>query len=152
MSLDTAQVKAISGETHKPNGSLGRPEVGLERVHSVHIEIVPHSTQRYDTVGDWFFRGDQLVIKVSRFEDARATLAIAVHELVEALLCTQVGVTPESVDAFDMGMGADCEDPGMHPSAPYHMQHIYAISVERRLVQTLGLPWEVYNEMVPQPH
>jgi hypothetical protein len=127
------------------------PARGLGRFQRVSIEIVPHEGQRYSTVGDWYVEGSTLVIKVSDFEDPRVRWAIGVHELIEALQCMQDGVTQEQVDEWDMGAGADCEDPGMHPSAPYHRQHVYATSVERRLITSLGLSWETYNRLVNQP-
>lgn len=99
-------------------------------------------------MGDWFFDGTVLVVRVSKMSDIRYTIAVAVHELVEAVLCTQNGVTPEAVDAFDMGPGADYDEPGKHPSAPYHKEHIEATSIERKLITRLGVPWDIYDKAV----
>ncbi len=66
------------------------------------IETIPHDQQRYPTVGDWQWTGpDELVVRVSEMGDWRYNAAVAVHELVEVLLCKQDGVTEAAVDAFD---------------------------------------------------
>jgi hypothetical protein len=130
--------------------SVGRP-VSLGDLREVRVVVVPHANQRYDTVGDWFFEEGTLVIKVSSLRDPRATWAVAVHEFIEAILCTNAGITPQMVDAWDLGEGADSNDPGMNWSAPYHKQHLHATSVERRLAETMGLVWEAHNRIVDNP-
>jgi len=73
----------------------------------VTMHTIPHDQQRYDTVGDWHFdmNGD-LIIKVSKMSDPRYETLIAVHELIEAVLCKQAGVSEDAVDAFDMAYEA----------------------------------------------
>jgi hypothetical protein len=53
------------------------------------IETIPHLDQRYKTCGDWFYEGEDLHIKVSDLKDWKKEATIAVHELVEAILCKQ---------------------------------------------------------------
>lgn len=81
------------------------------------IETIPHSEQRYPTVGDWqwtqvkvlgrsgFPADDKLVptlhIKVSEMSDWRHEALVAIHEAVEALLCKYAGITEQEVDDFD---------------------------------------------------
>jgi hypothetical protein len=117
------------------------------------IETVDHKDQRYDTVGDWqtgnpikqaFKHGpddDILFIRVSRMADWRSEALVAVHELVEALLCRQAGITAEVVDAWDMGPGKGPDEPGDDPRAPYHELHKTALALERQLCWELGLKW-----------
>lgn len=121
----------------------------IDRVTGVQIELIDQSAHRYATVGDWTIQDDGvLIIRVTRFEDIRMSWAVAIHELLEALLCTQNGITAEQVDEFDMGQGADYDEPGMHPSAPYHKEHIFATALERKFVNALGLSWEIYDKTV----
>lgn len=116
------------------------------------IEVIPHDQQRYPTVGDWLYtpEGD-LEIKVSALSDWRRESLIAVHELVEVLICKHDGVSQESVDKFDMDYEAnrhpDSEDePGDDPAAPYVKQHCIATGVERILAASLGVNWKEYED------
>lgn len=67
------------------------------------IETIPYDQQRYPTVGDWTFdKEGNLLIRVSGMGDWRKEALVAVHELVEVLICKQRGITQEQVDKFDM--------------------------------------------------
>jgi hypothetical protein len=119
----------------------------ISRSKGIRVEFV--DKQRYDTCGDWFFdKEGVLVIRATNFEDIKMSLAIAFHEFVEATSCIVEGITPEQVDEFDMGQGMDYDEPGRHPSAPYHRQHMCAMALERKYTQVLGLDWEAYNKVV----
>ena len=112
----------------------------------VRLRIVPQSQQRYETEGDWEWEGDALEIRVSREagdEDPRYTTLLFVHELIEAILCREAGVTGAQVDAFDMSYRKSGE-PGDDPAAPYHPQHIAAEAAERALATQLGVNWNEY--------
>ena len=100
----------------------------------VSIETIPHEAQRYATQGDWRFNADQdvLEISVSIMGDWRKEAEVAVHELVEALLCRSRGITTKEVDDFDMTYEGDGE-PGDDPQAPYHREHKIALIAERIL-------------------
>jgi len=69
--------------------------------------------------------------------DRRYELLVALHELVEALLCQQSGVSQERVDAFDKAYEAKRpladkdSEPGDDPAAPYNRQHVIASVTER---------------------
>ena len=85
--------KTYSGKTKKPT------------IEKIVIDIVDHKGQRYDTVGDWFFTDNTLFVKTSRLgndPDNEKALAVAVHEVVEVLLCRSRGITQKQVDRFDM--------------------------------------------------
>lgn len=121
------------------------------------IETIEHTEQRYPTVGDWFYEpGDggaeeTLRIKVSALSNWRLEALIAVHELVEVLLCRHAGVTQEEVDKFDKEFEAkrqpdDEREPGDQPDAPYQREHCLATGVERMLAAELDINWSDYEE------
>jgi hypothetical protein len=129
------------------------------------IETVPHAEQRYDTVGDWYPKRtlefdpatDQaiphevLVVKVSEMKDWKHEALVAMHELVEAILCYDQGIAPTEVDDFDMsGPGAGESDPGDHPNAPYRNAHCFATAVERMLCAAMGVSWAEYERAVEE--
>ena len=123
---------------------------------NVDIKIIPHHKQRYRTCGDWTQEEGDLHIFVSKLPDWRFESLIAVHELVEALICTKQGITQEIVDAFDENYERERDDgfhgpedePGDDPSAPYHFAHSIATGVERILSVALGVRWKSYEEAV----
>jgi len=121
---------------------------------NVSIQTVDHEDQRYDTVGDWRFADDgSLKITVSQLGDARYNALVAVHELVEALLCQHDGVDQDEVDAFDVAFEAarqegNVDEPGMDPRAPYHFQHRIADGIERLLAVELEVDWSHYERAV----
>lgn len=117
---------------------------------NITIKIIPHAEQRYPTVGDWFFNGQDLEIHVSKLSDWRHEMLIAVHELYEALLCEHDGVTQQAVDDFDRKFEAlrpapDDTEPGDDPSAPYRRQHFRATNIERQLADALDVNWREYE-------
>lgn len=111
------------------------------------IEVVPHERQRYPTVGDWQFVGSELHITVSAVSDWRSQALVAVHELVEALLCLAHGVPQELVDEFDMSH-PELDEPGADPRAPYRLQHQSADGIERVLADMMPYSWAVHEQML----
>lgn len=121
---------------------------------NVHVKIIPHSKQRYDTVGDWFYdeKGD-LQIRVSEMSDARYEQLVEIHERIEASLCDDAGVMQEDVDKFDMEFerlrhGNEEGEPGDSVLAPYHRQHRIATGIEMLLAVELGVDWQKYEEAI----
>lgn len=119
----------------------------------VSIEVIDHSDQRYETVGDWIIDDDSLTIRVSDLGDWRYNMAVAVHELVEVLLCKNNGVVQVAVDAFDIKFErdravGDFSEPGDDRSAPYHNEHCFATAVERMLIAAMRLSWMDYDAAV----
>ena len=135
------------------------------------IETIAHSEQRYPTVGDWFFTEDwhrptgtemgpkslwqpmeHLHIRVSSTGDWRHEALVAVHELVEVLLCKHAGVSQEVVDRFNIdfekaraeGLREKGVELGDAPEAPYRTQHCVATGIERILAANLGVNWTDY--------
>lgn len=115
----------------------------------VRLDTIPHVLQRYNTAGDWVYDRavygeDELVISVSEMQNWRYEALIAVHELVEAILCREANVSEKEVDDFDKaweGFG----EPGDSPKAPYYRQHQIATVVERLLAAELGVDWVKYE-------
>jgi hypothetical protein len=128
------------------------------------IETIPHHTQRYPTVGDWYFTKEAtltekggfteevLHIKVSSLSDWRHEFLVILHELIEVGLCKHAGITQEAVDEYDIAFEKDRaagryrkdEEPGNKPNAPYVLQHGVASGVERIVAAELRVPWDAY--------
>lgn len=115
------------------------------------IHTIQHGEQRYNTAGDWYDvikmtvvpHKTVLTVSVSDLGDERYEFLVALHELVEAFLCKQRGITVDSVDNFDIS----CPDnePGNMPDAPYHREHQFATRVERMVAEELGVDWVTYE-------
>lgn len=113
------------------------------------IRTLPHSQQRYDTCGDWFNEAGTLCVMVSQLGNQREELLVAIHELVEAVLCIQKGISVEAVDSWDLEFNGQGE-PGDHPAAPYHRQHQIATIIERLLAMEMGVDWKTYEDHIDQ--
>lgn len=130
------------------------------------INAIPHSSQLYDTSGDWYVAPafweqmgatkDQpahcLYIKVSAELSRKEQWLVAIHELVEAFLCECSSITDEQVDAFDIGWQPHdgFTEPGDDPDSPYFAQHQEATFIERRLALAAGVPWPAYSTHVEE--
>lgn len=117
---------------------------------TITITTVPHNKQRYRTVGDWIFDGfGNLQINVSDTGNGKFNSLIALHELIEALLCrfNNPEITTEMVDDFDMNH-LDLDEPGADRKSPYHWQHRKAEVFEFLLASNLKIDWKEYSEAV----
>lgn len=123
----------------------------------INIQTIPHDDQRYETCGDWWYDDDDVLqIRVSDLGDWRYEALVAVHELVECVLCKHAGVKQEQVDEFDIqyelmrskGYHEPEDEPGDDPKAPYSYQHCVATGVERILATLLGVTWKVYESAI----
>lgn len=115
------------------------------------IETIPHHTQRYETVGDWFWDGETLQIRVSKMSDWKREMAVAEHEMSEALWCLAAGVDPLKVDKFDKDYEAnrkddDFSEPGDSPDAPYFEGHQLGTAVEKQVFAAWN--WAEYDKEV----
>lgn len=120
---------------------------------NVRIDVVPHSSQRYPSVGDWQKIDGVLYIRISDMKNWRYEMLVAVHELVEVLMCWHDGVTEKSVDRFDIAFEkarkpGNHDEPGDDPHAPYSRQHGVATGIERILAVFLGVSWKAYEKKV----
>lgn len=113
----------------------------------VYAEAIPHKSQRYPTVGDWQFLPGGLHVSVSDTHDRMSNLLVALHEVVEAILCEANGVEEKAVDEFDI-KHPELLEPGQDPKAPYHRQHMVAEMVERMVALQAGVNWEEHCKRV----
>jgi hypothetical protein len=132
-------------------------------IRKITVETIPHNSQRYDTVGDWVIVGDTLTLLTSDLGDWRMSMACALHEAAEAMLCLQDGVNEPDISAFDIayedarqhGVAAPCgcvptvdSEPGEDRHAPYRTQHAFADGIERLFANQIGVVWDEYSERV----
>ena len=102
------------------------------------------------TGADWWWddAGDLQVRVASELEDWRERLALAMHEVAEALMCKYNGVTVAQVDEFDSKFKDGNEidvNAGDESDAPYRLEHTYATAIERVLTGVLGVDWKAYD-------
>lgn len=118
------------------------------------IETIPHGEQRYPTIGDWLFdEAGDLQIRVSSMGNWKYEALVAHHELIEALLCKDRGITWEMVDAFDKEFNrrrafAEGGEPGDAPDCPYRKEHFFATTAERTLAEAFDVDWFKYDAAV----
>ena len=127
------------------------------------IDFIDQKDQRYDTLGDWFtyrFENNEELwqIKVTRQRSIRHQLLIAIHELVEMMICVHKGVDAAKVDEFDFRWkprittnGVPIKEPGDDPNAPYYDAHQVATVVERLMAMALDVHWPTYETSLDHP-
>jgi hypothetical protein len=149
--LTTAMFGRGGGEARRGKGAFGS-------LSKILVERIAQEKQRYSTCGDWEFLDDgpngaeTLRVRVSMMHDFRSEVAVALHEAVEALLCRAAGISGAEADRFDIsGPGAQLDDPGNDPRAPYHIQHMWSTIIERMAVKAMGLSWEQHDDYVGSP-
>ena len=121
----------------------------------MHIETIPHESQRYPTVGDyWLDEKGIEQIRVSEMMDWRYEVLVAVHEIVEMALTRQRNIAEEAITEFDIKFEQDKErqlvtgEAGDNVNAPYRKEHFFATSLERLFAAELGVDWFEYDRYV----
>lgn len=119
---------------------------------NITIKTIPHSQQRYDTIGDyWFEENGDLQIRVSDTNNWKYEALVALHEAVEVLLCKDRGIPEPEIMAFDKKFEANRpaddqeSEPGDAPNAPYRKEHRFAENLERLLAAELAVDWNQYD-------
>jgi hypothetical protein len=121
------------------------------------IETIPHSSQRYSTVGDWEFDEDgTLHIKVSDMGNDKYAFLVGIHEAIEAFICKERGIKEQDITNFDIQFEKEREagkhdeeaEPGDSPEAPYREEHFFATSIERLLSEQLRVDWDKYEQTI----
>jgi hypothetical protein len=122
----------------------------MSHIPKIIIKLIGHPNQRMrGEIGDWFYdkEDDTLTIFVSRMDDWRSELGVAVHEAFESAACIAAGIDQTDVDAWDKqfheqnskGEAGDCI------GAPYASQHKSATAIERIVCQQLDLDWRKHE-------
>lgn len=124
----------------------------MNHLPRIDISVVPHRKQRYDTAGDYFKKGGELHIRVSKM-NAEHEFYVALHELIEWYGIEQAGVSIDSIDQFDIEFekkrkAGDLSEPGDDLNAPYYKEHQFATLIERMVVEHFGGDWKKYSEHV----
>jgi hypothetical protein len=115
-------------------------------MREVHVKVIPHDQQRYDTCGDWWWEGEDgetLQVRISDMGNPLYEQCVLMHELTEVLLCKHRSISTEMVDAWDTAYGEG--EPGDDPKAPYHKEHDAGNVVERFMAFQFGIDWDEYN-------
>lgn len=117
----------------------------LEHLPKIIIEVVDHNDQKYETVGNYFGNSDgSWTIQVSR-TNIKYEFLVAVHELIEKVLCHCKGISDDDITSFDEvfeEMRRDYptivgeKEPGDEDAAPYLHEHKMASRVERWLADS----------------
>ena len=125
----------------------------------IYIDTVPHSTQRYPTVGDYFdvqtssMKVPVSNVRISDMGNSDYEFLVAIHELVEMYLCKKRGISEESITAFDTDFEAkrqpgNVDEPGNDSAAPYYEEHKFATIIEKALAVELKVDWDEYDKTV----
>lgn len=108
------------------------------------IQLKTVNSQRYDTYGDYFKKGDKDIITVIDSGIDIYNKLVAIHELIE-LVCTEYhGIKEEDITKFDIEH-SDEEEPGEHPDSPYRKDHMLAELIERLICNHLDINFKEYN-------
>lgn len=126
----------------------------------INIEVIDHSQQRYETVGDWYMDQDGwLQIRVSQLSNLKYSALVAIHELVEVLIegvkrTGHLEVPAKLVEQTDMfdkryeyTRTPDNEDgePGAEPDCPVYQGHMAATAIEHMAAMILGVNYNEYE-------
>lgn len=110
---------------------------------SVRIKTVKPGELPYNRIGDWTWKGKQLIISVQRMKDWKHEFLIAMHELAEAFLCKSAGISEEEIDQFDKE-----HDGQWIPSGPGYKEHLTSTGIESIMAAISGVNWDQYEQAV----
>ena len=124
---------------------------------NITVKTVPHEQQPFQNVGDWRFdeNGDLAMI-VSDMGNWKYEALVAVHELIEVIMCKDRGVSTEVVDGFCQlfederaaGLHTVEEEGGFDYRSPNRNEHIFATGVEMALAGQICVDWNEYSKTV----
>ncbi|MGH7746246.1 MAG: hypothetical protein ACREQ5_16025 [Candidatus Dormibacteria bacterium] len=148
----------------------------------INVKVVPQEDQDYETLGNWWYTPVEdilsprtLEIRISDTGNPVNSMLLAIHELVEAVLCYTSGIDQDRVTDFDIlyeearinlhetnstGIAGIClkdafgghdpitedSEPGDDTYAPYQVQHQAATLVEQFVCERMGRRWMAYND------
>ena len=109
----------------------------MPKINQIIIKIIPDTKQRIKgSLGDYWLEGDTLQVRVSQDADWRREWGIILHELDEFGICLHRGIEEPIIQAFDESYKGN--DPGTHPTAPYHKEHQHAEEVEEMFYEAVN--------------
>jgi hypothetical protein len=110
------------------------------------IMYVPHSTQLYDTAGDYRELGNGwMELRISNLENPDYEHALTVHELLEDYSRRKRGISTAEIDEWDFAH-INHPDPGSIPGCPYFVDHKWATEIEKLIIAHYGHEWPAYDE------
>jgi hypothetical protein len=102
---------------------------------------------RYDTSGDYWTEGGCIQFRILSLGNADYEFLITLHELVEKQIARKMGISEQTIDAWDLAH-EDEDEPGAMEGCPYREAHMIAESVERVIAVKLGVDWDHYDKTV----
>lgn len=121
----------------------------MNHIPRIKIKCIDPANQRFSECGDWFYdaEDDVITIFVSRMEDWKSEIAVAVHEVVESVMCLDRGIDQTDIDLFDKNFYQDHKsgEAGDDKNAPYFDEHVAATFIEREVCNQLGLTWDKHS-------
>lgn len=122
----------------------------------INIEVVSLKNQRYETLGDYFFKKGVLHFKITDTGNQLYNKLILIHELVEQTLTEALGIKEEQILRHDLqfekllkdGKVSFDDEPGDHKNSPYRKEHIIAEVVERIMINHLNMSFKEYDKEI----
>lgn len=129
----------------------------------INIDVIPHSEQRYETVGDWWVGEDgEVQIRASEMSEEAYSALVIIHELnevlIEAVRRTGGLRVPQSLvnetDAWDKAYEAarteenEVGEPGADPRCPAYRGHMAASAIEHVVAMILGINYNDYADEI----
>ena len=114
----------------------------LNGVNRIIINFVPHTEQRYDTVGDYQQIDNILFITISQELGNDIAFETLHHELREWELNKKAGISDETVDKWDF-LNKEVTE-----GCPYFEQHNKATELSRFIAEQNGSTLEEYDEVL----
>ena len=114
----------------------------MKHIPKIEINIKSYKDMRYETEGDYYFKGNKLVLDISKMDNPLTELMIIIHELWEWYRITQKGIKINDIDKFDKTCGL--EDPGLSLFAPYHIEHLESIELEKLMCKMARIKYSDY--------
>ena len=116
------------------------------------VKVIPNEQikERAGFTGaDWWYDEEgNLQIRIAQMSTREREMALAVHEIVECILCKFHGVKVEDVDKFDEVAEANGHniDAGDLAGCPYGREHTAATACERIVAMELNVGgWASYD-------
>lgn len=118
------------------------------------IETVEHSSQDYETIGNYKYLEDGTVhITISNMGNEVYESLVALHEFVEERLTKWRGIKEGDITKFDIDFESKREEgnndePGFSKDAPYRHEHLAATGIEMIMASLAGIEWSDYEQKI----